>query len=227
MRNRLHVVQTTTGPNGIHATRLIVLVPRATLLLPDRMGDEFLTVRVEGVGDAQFGVEGLEALALHFADRLQGVGGDAPEGAHDRAVFHRPGGADVGDEVGEVGYGEAEVGFWADFPFGCEVGVVQADDGEAGAVGDVEAGGADDGVWVRGLVVSLAWGGEVGDEGMVRTDFALYAVGTDDAVFGDLGHGREVHVYIWLLDGFHVGVTRGDAAAADAPFGGEAWERRC
>ena len=63
--------------------------------------------------------------------------------------------------------------------------------------------------------------------GGARTDFALYAVGADDAVFGDFGHGREVHIYVWLLDGFHVWVAWGDAAAADAPFGCEACEGRC
>lgn len=71
--------------------------------------------------------------------------------------------------------------------------------------------------------------GWVGGEGEGGTyDFALEAVGADDAVFGDLRHLREVHVYVWFLDREHVGVAGGDAAASDAPFGGEAWgEGRC
>lgn len=97
------------------------------------MPDEFLAVGVQGVRDGLFRVEGLEALALHFADHLDGVVGDGAEGSHDRAVFHGPGGADAGDEVGEGGDGQAEVGFRRGFSFGREVDVFEADDGEARA----------------------------------------------------------------------------------------------
>lgn len=99
----VHIMQRTARPDSVHPARFVVLVPRPTLLFPHRVGDELLTVGVEGVGDVLARVEGFEALALHFGDGLEGVGGDAAEGAHDRAVFDGPGGADVGDEVGEGG----------------------------------------------------------------------------------------------------------------------------
>lgn len=57
--------------------------------------------------------------------------------------------------------------------------------------------------------------------------FALYAVGADDAVLGDFGHGCEMHVDVWFLDGFHIWIAQSDAVAADAACGVEAWGSRC
>lgn len=138
----LLVMQRGARPDGVDAAGLVVLVPGPTLVLPDGVGDELLAVGVEEVGHGLLGRERADVLALHFADHLDGVVGDGAEGAHDGAVLDGPRRADEGEEVGEFGDREPEVGFWADFPFLGEVFAVHADDGEAGAVGDVEACGA-------------------------------------------------------------------------------------
>lgn len=130
----LLIMQGRAGPDGIDPARLIVLVPAATLLLPHGMGDEFLTVRVEQVGDGLLGRERVDVLALHPSDDLQGVVGHGAEGAHDRAVLDGPRRADEGEKVGEFGDREPEVGFWADLPLFGQVFAVGADNGEAWAV---------------------------------------------------------------------------------------------
>lgn len=112
------------------------------LLFPHGMGDEFLTVRVEQVGDGLLGHERVDVLALHLSDDLQGVVGHGAEGAYDRAVLDGPRRADEGEEVGKFGDREPKVGFGADLPFFRQVFAVGADDGGAWAIRDVEACGA-------------------------------------------------------------------------------------
>ena len=82
------------------------------------MLDKLLAMRVERIRDILFRMKAFHPFALHFADDLQSVSGDGVEGTHDGAVFDGPGGADVGDEVGEGGDGQAEVRFWTVLPFG-------------------------------------------------------------------------------------------------------------
>ena len=178
------------GPNGVDAPGLVVLVPGSAGAFPDGVFDPFLGVLVEGVGDGLAGDPGFDVVALHLFDDLDGVFCDCEEGAGDGAVLDGPGWANEHEPVGHVRAGEAEVAFGFVFPFFVEVDAVAADDGEAWAVGYVEAGGADNGV-----------------------DFAFDAVCADDAGFGDLVYGGEVYVDVWLLDGFHVRVARGYAAA--------------
>jgi len=133
------VMERRTGPDGVDSACIVVSIPTSTVLCPDCMLDELLTVLVEEVGNVLLGSDRFDVLALHLLDELDGVLGDCAEGAHDGAVFDRPGRADVGDEIGEFGDRDAEVRFWADLPLFSEVFTVLADDGKAWAIRHIEA----------------------------------------------------------------------------------------
>jgi hypothetical protein len=81
-----------TGPDGVDAARVVVLVPGATFAFPDGVLDPFLGVLVEAVCYLLPGHPGFDVVALHFLDDLNGVLCYAEEGAGYGAVFYGPGG---------------------------------------------------------------------------------------------------------------------------------------
>ncbi len=171
-------MQTTPRPDRIDPPRLIILVPTPTLLHPNRMTHPLLDMHVICIRDILFRRPTQDVFSLHLLDGLDGIVGADGKRTHDGAVFDRPVRTDEGEEVGDGGDGEAEVGFWTDFPFFCQRDAVEPDDWEARAVGRVEAGGAYYGV-----------------------DFFRGAIGADDGVLGDSGYGCEVDVNVGVLDG--------------------------
>ena len=175
--NGLDVMERTARPDGIDPSRLVVLIPRATLLHPDRVAHPLLAVLVERVRDILLGRQTRDVLALDLFDDLKRVVADVHERTHHAAVLHWPVGPDEGQEVGEAGDREAQVSLRADFPFVGQVDPVLAYDWEARAVGHVEPGGAHD-----------------------RVDFHARAIFADYTCFVDLHNFCEVHVDIGFLD---------------------------
>lgn len=115
--NHLLVMHGASRPNGIDSSCFVVLIPRSAIFFPDGVFDPLLDVGVEGICYILLRRPGRDVLVLHLFDDVDGVIGDGVERSHHTAVFNWPGWSDEGDEVGEVGNSESEVGFGADLPF--------------------------------------------------------------------------------------------------------------
>ena len=74
----------------IDTTGLVVTVPRSAFALPDCVLDPLLRVLVETVCDVLSGHPGLDVVALHLLDDLEGVLDNAEQGACHRPVLNRP-----------------------------------------------------------------------------------------------------------------------------------------
>lgn len=155
-------------------------------------------------------------VALHFFDDLCSVLRDAEEWAGYGAVFDGPEtkyqykewrederGKDRGereldvprrsnkhDKIRHIRHRQTKITLRLILPFLIQIHAVFPNYREARLIRYIKPGRADNGV-----------------------NFAMLAVVPDHACFVDGVDGGEVNVYIGLLDGFHVGVAGGDAAA--------------
>lgn len=78
------------GVLTIDTAGLVVTVPRSALALPDCVLDPLLCMLVESICDVLLRYPRLDVIALHFLYDLEGILGNAEQGACHRSVFNGP-----------------------------------------------------------------------------------------------------------------------------------------
>jgi len=165
------------------------LEPGAAWRGPDGPLQVLNSVRLELLNCLPLGLYRLDVLLLDLFNHQRRVPGERLHGRDDGAVAVGAEGADDGEVVGEVGHHDGQVALGRVLPLVLQVDVAGAVDGEAGNIGDVEAGAADENVELVQLSV-------LGDDTLLRH--------LADSAEGDFGlvAGQALHVAVvgdWSL----------------------------